>query len=138
MAVIQQASGSFRKLRVLPSLRAATDTAPAGSAAVEHPDKAQHLKRRYRKQRLLLVPASQCWAGTGFLLAVCLDQALDELLDVARLGQLPFGQLVAQLGLGEALVSLASLVMSLPGLAALGEAGLARPLLLGQLGLLSG
>ena len=41
MAVIQQAGGSFRKLRVVPSLRAATD--PAGSAAVEHPDKAQHL-----------------------------------------------------------------------------------------------
>jgi hypothetical protein len=56
------------------------------------------------------------------LLAVCLDQALDELVDVARLGQLPFGQLAAQLGLGQALVALAGPVMSLPGLPALGEA----------------
>ena len=63
--------------------------------------------------------------GAGFLLAVCLDQALDQLVDVARLGQLPSGQPVAQLGLGEALVALAGLVMSLPGLLALGEAGLA-------------
>src|SRR5690348_4647414 len=72
----------------------------------------------------------------GLLLAVCLDQALDELVDVARLGQLPFGQLVAQLGLGEAFVALAGLVVSLPGLPALGEAGLACPLPLGLLGLL--
>ena len=79
------------------------------------------------------VPASPVLGGEGLLLAVCVDQALDELVDVARLGQLPFGQLVAQLGLGEALVALAGLVMSLPGLPALGEAGLACPLLVGLL-----
>jgi hypothetical protein len=47
--------------------------------------------------------------GAGLLLAVCLYQALDELVDVARLGQLPFGQLAAQLGLDQALVALADL-----------------------------
>ena len=67
------------------------------------------------------------------LLAVYLGQALDELVEVARLGQVPFGQLAAQLGLGQVLVALAGLVMSPPGLLALGGAGLACPLLVGLL-----
>jgi hypothetical protein len=49
-AVIQQASGSFGGLRVLPSLQAATDTAPVGSAAVEHPDKARRARRAGNQQ----------------------------------------------------------------------------------------
>jgi hypothetical protein len=44
----------------------------------------------------------------GGLLAVCLDQAL-VLVGVARLGQVPRGEMVAQLGLGQALVALAAL-----------------------------
>jgi len=45
----------------------------------------------------------------GGLLAVCLDQAPGELAGVARLGQVPRGEMVAQLGLGQALVALAAL-----------------------------
>src|SRR6201986_4770614 len=57
--------------------------------------------------------------GTGEraarLLAVCLDQALHELVDIARLGQVALVQQVAQLGLGQTLVALAGLVMGVPG-----------------------
>src|SRR5438034_548906 len=74
-------------------------------------------------------------ARPGSLLAVCLDQALGEVVDGARLGQVPLGEPVAQLGLGQALVALAGLVMGLPGLLALGLAGLTCALLLGLLGL---
>ena len=70
------------------------------------------------------------------LLAVCLDQALHEFVDVARLGQVALVQLIAQLGLGQALVALAGLVVGVPGLLALGLAGLAGQLLLRLLGLL--
>ena len=76
--------------------------------------------------------------GPDLLLAVCLGQALDELVDAARLGQLPFGQLAAQLGPWSGPVALTGLVMSLPGLLALGEAGLACPLFVGLLGLVAG
>src|SRR6266487_3685878 len=71
----------------------------------------------------------------GALLAVCLDEALDELVDVARLGQVPLGQQVAQLGLGQAFVARAGPCVSLPGVLALGLAGLACQLLLGLVGL---
>jgi hypothetical protein len=77
-----------------------------------------------------------CVGRGGLLLVVCLDQALDELVDVARLGQVTPVQLVAQLGLGQALVPLACPLMSLPGLVTLGLTGLACPLPLGLLGLL--
>jgi hypothetical protein len=62
----------------------------------------------------------------GGLLAVVLDEALEELVDVARLGQVPRGELVAQAGCGQALVALAGLVMGLPGLLVLGLSGLTR------------
>src|SRR5205823_6245519 len=74
----------------------------------------------------------------GALPAVCLDETLDELIDVARLGQIPLGQQVAQLGLGQAVVAAAGPLVSPPGLRALGLAGLACPLLLSLLGLLAG
>src|SRR5580704_5092932 len=73
--------------------------------------------------------------GQRDLLAVCLDQALHELIDVARLGQVALTKLVAQLGLGQAFVALAGLVMGVPGLLALGLASLAGQFLLGLLGL---
>src|ERR1700760_2989672 len=53
--------------------------------------------------------------ATARLLAVCLDQALHELVDIARLGQVALVQQVAQLGLGQTLVALAGLVMGVPG-----------------------
>ena len=63
----------------------------------------------------LPAPASSVCAGRGGLLpAVCLDQALDELVDGAGLGQVTLVQQVAQLGLGLALVALAGLLVSLP------------------------
>jgi len=84
---------------------------------------------------LLPVPASiRLWA----LPAVCLDQALDELVDVASLGKVPLGQQVAELGLGQAFVARAGPCVDLPGVLALGLAGLAGQLLLGLLGLLVG
>ena len=43
-AVIQQANDSFREATRLPSLRAAADTAPVGSAVAEHPDKARYAR----------------------------------------------------------------------------------------------
>src|SRR5271170_4233318 len=66
----------------------------------------------------------------AWLLAVCLDQALHELVDGAGLGQVAVVQLVAQLGLGQALVALAGLVMGVLGLVALGLAGLTNQFLL--------
>src|SRR5437660_2395765 len=93
-------------------------------------------------QQMLLGTGVSVWrSGQRGLLAVCFDQALHELVDVARLGQLALVQQVAQLGLGQALVALAGLVMGVPGLLALGLASLAGQLLLGllgQFGLLAG
>src|SRR5580693_5804145 len=86
--------------------------------------------------RCCWIPASQCGGAAAWLLAVCLDQALHELVDVARLGQVALVQQVAQLGLGQALIAFAGLVMGVPGLLALGLAGLAGQFLLGLLGLL--
>ncbi len=57
-------------------------------------------------------------------------------LIVARLGQAPLGQEVAQFGLGQALVGLAGLLVGLPGLLALQPARLAGQLLLGRFRLL--
>ena len=62
------------------------------------------------------------------LLVVGVDEALDELLHGAGLGQIPLGQLVGQLGLGQALVRLARLLLGPLGLRALG--GLGRLLLI--------
>jgi hypothetical protein len=74
----------------------------------------------------LPAPASSACAGRGgLLLAVCLDQALDEFVDGAGLGQVTPVQQVAQLGLGLALVTLAGLLVSLPGLVTFGLTGLA-------------
>jgi hypothetical protein len=63
-----------------------------------------------------------CWSMTVSLPVVCLDEALDELVYVAGLGQVPLGQQLAQLGLGQALVTLTGLLgvlalglTSLPG-----------------------
>jgi hypothetical protein len=53
------------------------------------------------------------------------DQPVDELVDVAGLGQTPLGQLVDQLGLGQSLVPLARLLTLLPGRGPLGPLGLA-------------
>src|SRR5207247_8938122 len=87
------------------------------------------------KQQLLPAPAS---LGPWALPAVRLDQALDELVYIACLGQVPLGQQVAQLGLGQAFVARAGPCVSLPGVLALGLAGLTGQLLLGPLGLLAG
>src|SRR6266576_1049091 len=62
------------------------------------------------------------WACRA-LPAFCLDEALDELVDVALLGKVPLGQQVAQFGLGQAFVALAGPCVSLPGVLALGLAG---------------
>src|SRR5450631_1740744 len=91
------------------------------------PASTQRLLRRHRRPHRRGRP--------GGLLAVSLDQALEELVDVAGLGQVARGELVAQLGLGLALVALAGLVMGLPGLLALGLAGLSCAFLPGLLGL---
>src|ERR1700760_3244961 len=74
---------------------------------------------------------------TAVLLAVRLDQALDELVDGAGLGEVALLELVAQLGLGLALVPLAGLVVSAPGLLALDLAGLAGQVFPGLLRLVS-
>jgi hypothetical protein len=65
------------------------------------------------------------------LLAVCLDQTLDEFVDVARLRQVAPAQHVAPLGLGQALVALAGLAWSRSALT-----GLACQFLPGLLNLL--
>jgi hypothetical protein len=83
--------------------------------------RAEGLRRRNRSSDCCDDTGVLIVAGrAGGLLAACLDQPLDELVDVARLGQVPLGELVAQLGLGQALLALAGLVMGLPGLLALG------------------
>ena len=70
------------------------------------------VRRQHRSGDCCDGPASPVMqGGPGGLIAVCLDQALGELVHVARLGQAPLGELVAQLGLGQALVALAGLVI---------------------------
>src|SRR5260370_42040858 len=71
----------------------------------------------------------------GRLPAVCLDEALDELVYVALLGQVPLSQQVAQFGLGQAFVALAGLFVSLPGEVALRLSDLTCQLCLGLIGL---
>src|SRR6476660_8082439 len=73
------------------------------------------------------------------LLAVGAHEALDEVLDVARLGQAPAGKLIRQLGLGQTLVGFAGLQLGLLGffpLDALGFAGLGLFGLFGFVGFL--
>src|SRR3954471_20509099 len=72
------------------------------------------------------------------LLGVVLDEALDELIDGAGLGQAALAGLVGQLVLGQALVALAGLVVGLLGLLPLGPRGLPGLLPLGLLGRLTG
>jgi hypothetical protein len=90
--------------------------------------------RRSRTGAAVAAGTGILWVG-GALPAVGLDEALDEFVDVARLGQVPLGQQVAQFGLGQAFVALAGPCVSLPGVLALSVAGLACQLLLGLLGL---
>src|ERR1700733_15627644 len=73
----------------------------------------------------------------GRLLAVVrLDEPLDELVDVARLGQATLGQQVAELGLGQALVALAGHRLSLPRLLTLDLGGLTGKFMRRPLGVL--
>src|SRR3954468_24373885 len=72
------------------------------------------------------------------LLGVVLDEALDELIDGAGLGQAALAGLVGQLVLGQALVALAGLVVGLLALLPLGLGSVAGLLPLGLLGLLGG
>src|SRR6478735_8627970 len=64
--------------------------------------------------------SSCCW-----LLAVGADETLDEVPDVAGLGQPALGQLIRQLCLGQTLVCLAGLLLGLLGFLALDALGLA-------------
>ena len=73
--------------------------------------------------------------GTGpVLLAVCADQPLDEFLDGAGLRQVPLGEKVGQLCLGQTLVRLAGLLFRLPGRGTLSGPGLLFFFSLGFLG----
>src|SRR6478735_9078701 len=84
-------------------------------------------------------PSLRPCRGVRALLAVGAHEALDELLDVARLRQATLGQLVGKLGLCQLLVRLASLGLGFLGGGALGLTGetlLLLLCLLGQLGLL--
>src|SRR3954454_22960678 len=72
------------------------------------------------------------------LLGVVGDQAVDELVNGAGLGQVPLAGLVGQFGPGEALVTLAGLVLGLLALLPLGLGSIAGLLPLGLLGLLTG
>src|SRR3954447_5556122 len=69
---------------------------------------------------------------------VVLDEALDELVDGAGLGQAALAGLVGQLVLGEARVALTGLVVGLLALLPLGLGSVAGLLPLGLLGLLGG
>src|SRR4051794_4132595 len=77
-------------------------------------------------------------AGPPGLLGVVGDQAVDELINGAGLGQVPLARLVGQLNLGEALVTLTGLVLGLLALLPLGLGSIAGLLPLGLLGLLAG
>src|SRR3954467_10685020 len=69
------------------------------------------------------------------LLGVVLDQAGDELVDRAGLGQVALAGLVGELGLVQALVARTGVVLSLLVLEPLGLGGLGADLALGLLGL---
>src|ERR1700753_1137126 len=75
----------------------------------------------------------RCDGWTARLLAVRLDEALDEVVDGAGVGEVALLELVAQLGLGLALVTLAGAVVGALSLLALDLAGLAGQVLPGLL-----
>src|SRR5664279_3158144 len=72
----------------------------------------------------------------GGLLAVGAHEPLDQVLDVARLGQATPGQLVGQFGLTQSFVRLAGLFLGLLGFFPLNAPGLAGLGLLGLFGFL--
>ena len=70
----------------------------------------------------------------GGLLAVGAHEPLDQVLDVARLGQATLGQLIGQFGLTQSFVRLAGLFLGLLGFFPLNAPGLAGLRLLGLFG----